>query len=220
MHDASCWDRVVKALDEAGHPAVAPDLPGHGHRRGGPASLDAYADAVVDVAEPGDVLVGHSMGGVVAIAAAARLAGTPAHVVVIASIVPEEGQSAYAATPALEAGEILDVTREGFIVRDFDAYHRIYCHDAPEPEARSAFGRLVRESHVPYREPLRAAPFWANDVPRDYIACLDDRTGVLKAVEDSARRLGITAVRPFAASHSPFLSRPADLASLLIETCS
>ena len=70
------------------------------------------------------------------------------------------------------------------------------------------------ESHAPYREQLRAAPFWISDVPRDYICCLEDRTGVLTAVEDSARRLGITAVRPFGCV--PSTGTPTTRSSLVI----
>ncbi|WP_373694026.1 alpha/beta hydrolase [Parafrankia sp. BMG5.11] len=39
------------------------DLPGHGKRVDEDATLARYRDAVVEVSEPGDVLVGHSMGG-------------------------------------------------------------------------------------------------------------------------------------------------------------
>ncbi|WP_200835348.1 alpha/beta hydrolase [Frankia sp. Ea1.12] len=51
------------ALEKRGHTALAIDLPGHGKRVDEDATLARYRDAVVEVSEPGDVLVGHSMGG-------------------------------------------------------------------------------------------------------------------------------------------------------------
>lgn len=74
--NAHTWDTVILAL---GRPAVALDLPGHGHsadRRGGPDPLaEAAADVEVAVrvlAPSAAVVVGMSLGGLTAIALAAR----------------------------------------------------------------------------------------------------------------------------------------------------
>jgi pimeloyl-ACP methyl ester carboxylesterase len=69
---ASIWDGSVRALQAAGHRAAALDLPGYGaSQHEGPPTLDRMARFVADVidARRGDapvVLVGHSMGGMVA----------------------------------------------------------------------------------------------------------------------------------------------------------
>jgi len=67
------WDGVAAALDPLA--CVAPDLPGHGGSPRLPAySFAAIADAVADLVDPpGTVVVGHSLGGVVAL----HLAGRP-----------------------------------------------------------------------------------------------------------------------------------------------
>lgn len=74
--NAHTWDTVVLAL---GRPAVALDLPGHGHsadRRGGPdplAEVAADVEVAVRVLAPSAaVVVGMSLGGLTAIALAAR----------------------------------------------------------------------------------------------------------------------------------------------------
>ena len=56
--------------------------------------------------------------------------------------------------------------------------------------------------------------FWEADLPRSFILCLEDRAQPRWLAEVTARRLG---VEPLAikASHSPFLSRPTELAQLL-----
>lgn len=58
--------------------------------------------------------------------------------------------------------------------------------------------------------------FWAADLPRSYILCAQDRAKPHAMSESVIDRLG---VEPLAieASHSPFLSRPAELAELLVK---
>ncbi|WP_406639462.1 alpha/beta fold hydrolase [Amycolatopsis sp. WGS_07] len=68
----ACWQQQIRL---AHGPAAAPDLPGHGVRRGERFTLDGAVDAVVEaIDEVGGraVLVGHSLGGYVSIATAAR----------------------------------------------------------------------------------------------------------------------------------------------------
>ena len=65
---AWAWETVVPRLKAAGHRAIAVDLPGNGHDRTPPASVDLalyarHVAAVVDRINGPVVLVGHSMGG-------------------------------------------------------------------------------------------------------------------------------------------------------------
>src|SRR5690606_31975054 len=77
----SQWDLQVPALRAAGHDAATPDLPGHGTRRGEPFTLEG-AEAVIEEAVRDAHaatglpvhLVGSSLGGMLAIHSAARLA--------------------------------------------------------------------------------------------------------------------------------------------------
>ncbi|MFC0862866.1 alpha/beta fold hydrolase [Sphaerimonospora cavernae] len=66
------WSPVRARLDR---PSAAPDLPGHGTRRGLPFDMGAACEVVADsIAELGGraLVVGHSLGGYVGIATAAR----------------------------------------------------------------------------------------------------------------------------------------------------
>ncbi len=69
-HGAWCWYKVVPRLEQAGHTALAIDLPGHG-RDWTPArdvSLQTYVDCVcglLDTLPEPAILVGHSRGGIV-----------------------------------------------------------------------------------------------------------------------------------------------------------
>ena len=69
------WRAQVEALERAGHPALAVDLPGHGARLDEEFTLDGAVDTVragVDAVGGRALVVGLSLGGYVAIAHAAR----------------------------------------------------------------------------------------------------------------------------------------------------
>ena len=76
----SQWDPQVPALRAAGHHVLAPDLPGHGARRGEPFTLEAAQAVIEGAARTAHEatalpvhLVGSSLGGMLAIRSAARL---------------------------------------------------------------------------------------------------------------------------------------------------
>lgn len=58
------FDALAKELKADGHAVTALDLPGHGDRSHESAKIDGYRNAVHEVFDEGDILVGHSMGGV------------------------------------------------------------------------------------------------------------------------------------------------------------
>ncbi len=70
------WDAVRRSLDDRFH-VIAPDLPGHGTRRGEPFSFDGAVATVIEAARaamPSPVLlVGDSLGGYTAMAVARSL---------------------------------------------------------------------------------------------------------------------------------------------------
>lgn len=81
---ATMWRHQLTALEAAGIPAVAPDMPGHGTRRGEPFTVDGAVAAIDDAvrgARGPVVAVGLSMGGYLTLHWAARAARPPAAVV-------------------------------------------------------------------------------------------------------------------------------------------
>src|SRR6202045_1826172 len=92
------WLPLMDRLKAAGHVVEAFDLPGMGddHTSASEVSLDSYAgrvcEALATSSEPA-IVVGHSMGGIVATQAAARCPARVAALVYVAAFLPKDGQS-------------------------------------------------------------------------------------------------------------------------------
>ncbi|HEY1972458.1 MAG TPA: alpha/beta fold hydrolase [Pseudonocardia sp.] len=217
MHGAWCWAYVLEALKERGHGVVAPDLPGHGAKSGEPSSLKSYQDTLVQIIEPGDVLVGHSLGGA-AITLAADARAEDIHCLIyIAAPIPAEGQTLAEVIPPLgDTGAIVS-DQGSYWLSDVDAAKRFFYHDCGEADIFWAYRNIRPQTMSVLGEEMHVSRFWAGTTPRrEYIVCLDDRTGILPEIEVYLKRLGVTTAHPFWASHSPMISRPEDLASLLV----
>jgi pimeloyl-ACP methyl ester carboxylesterase len=77
LHDHSVWTLLSRWFAHHGHAVLAVDLPGHGHSKGPPLeSVEALADWTLALLDAAGVklaaLVGHSMGSLIALEAAAR----------------------------------------------------------------------------------------------------------------------------------------------------
>ena len=92
-HDHATWQSQTAHFADAGHAVLAPDLPGHGSNLEPPrTAIEAMAEwllAALDERPSGPLhLVGHSMGSLVALEAAARGGARVASLVLIGSTLP------------------------------------------------------------------------------------------------------------------------------------
>ncbi len=105
-HDHSVWNFQARHFAHHGFSVLAPDLPGHGQSGGPPlASIEAIAGWIVALLDGLDVaratLVGHSMGSLVALQAAAQAGERVERLVLVGSVAP---------MPV--AGPLLDAARQ------------------------------------------------------------------------------------------------------------
>jgi pimeloyl-ACP methyl ester carboxylesterase len=216
MHGGWCWKYVLEELAALGVSAIAPDLPGHGERADEPATLDGYRDALLDVLEPDDVLVGHSLGGSFICLAADAAPEKVRRLIYIAALLPEEDRSLAEVMPFVGDAKEFELTPDTYRLADADAARAVFYNDCTPEQVNWAYGQVRPQSLQPLVTPIRLARFWDLDIPRDYILCLNDRTGVLTVVEHQLSRLGPTTIHPVWASHSPLISRPKELARQLV----
>jgi pimeloyl-ACP methyl ester carboxylesterase len=215
MHGAWCWERVIPALAEQNIDAVAPDLPGHGQRTAEPATLTSYRDAVLEVIEPGDILVGHSLGGVVVTVAADAAHEQIAGVVYLAALIPAEGLPMAAIAPDLT--KFGEVSATHLTVTDPLKANTVLFNDCAPEDQQWAFQRLCPQSLEPVFAPVSAPRMWNGSIPRAYITCLADRTGLLDLTAGYLDRLGLDQTYIMPTSHSPFISCPNDVANTLLK---
>jgi pimeloyl-ACP methyl ester carboxylesterase len=215
-HGAWCWELLRPELERLGHRVIAMDLPISDPALG---AAD-YAKAIEDALDPDSVpmLVGHSMAGLITPLVAAH---RPVRsLVFLAAFLPAPGMSANdqrAGEPV--DGRVAPVTAEWTDLGDNvwmvgpNTATELFFHDAPPDLASWATARLRPQSYRALGEitPLTSWP----DAERHSIVCRADRAINPDWVRAAARdRLGVEAIE-IDGGHSPFLTRPAELAQLL-----
>lgn len=237
FHAAWCWERTIDELAAMGHDAVAVDLPGHGARVDEESTLANRRDAIVSALQAGgadkSVLVGHSGGGFDATLAADAAPELVAHITYLAAALPREGRTYPEAMAMRDEGEELgddfdaDVGEMlGYLkfdddgamwFADFEGAWRYFYHDCDDATARWAFERLGPERFGDTTvTPVSVPRFWEADLPRSFIRCLQDQSMPRWLADTVTRRLGVEQLT-IDTSHSPFLSRPQELAELLVD---
>src|ERR671937_552912 len=206
------WHLLEAELRRRGHDVVAPDLPGDDESL----ELNDYADAVI--AAVGDrrdlIVVAQSFGGFTAPLVAVRLVVDA--LVFVAGMVPSPGEAPrdwWEETGYPQAVQE-QAARDGGMTGNEDPYVCFY-HDVPREIAAEA---MSKERAHPSKAsmaspwPLDALP----DVPTRFVLCTEDRffpPDFMRRVV--AERLGILPDE-IAASHCVALSRPTELAAMLV----
>jgi pimeloyl-ACP methyl ester carboxylesterase len=229
FHGAWCWRRTIPELENLGHEAIAVDIPGHGRRIHEEATMAGRLDTVLAVLQPGDVLVGHSGGGLEITRAADAAPDLVRHLIYLAAALPLEGRLMQEALVYRDDGATevdydvsgmlkhLRINPDGSMAfADFEGAWELFYHDCDEETARWAYGQLTPEkAGDTATTPVSVPHFWRAELARSFIVCEHDRAQPRWLADVTARRLGVEPLT-IETSHSPFLSRPAELAQLLV----
>lgn len=226
-HGAWCWDRVVPLLTDAGNAVETPTLAGLGERA---SELHPGIDLETHVAEvtsaispdgPRDVvLVGHSYGGMVVAAVAARRARRIARLVYLDAFVPEDGQSLFDLAPPGRPAHMRDLARihgEGWRV------------PAPTPFAMGIVdeeeANWLAERMTPQSIATLVQPVWFGGTapdhelaPRIFIHCISDPpSSTFLPFAARARSTPGWTLHELRTGHDAMLTAPYDLAQLLLK---
>jgi pimeloyl-ACP methyl ester carboxylesterase len=180
------WLPLIDSLKAAGHLVEAFDLPGTGgdHTSASEVSLDSYAGRVCEVlaanSEPA-IVVGHSMGGIVATQGAARCPERVAALVYVAAFLPKDGQSLVDLTKLPEGdGEqvLANVVVEGeppVAVMPAAASRHVLYGSCTEDVAAWAIARQCPQPVSPLSVAVSIPPGALNGINRYYVSCTRDR---------------------------------------------
>lgn len=220
-HGAWCWQPLESELLTLGHEVVTVDLPCDDPN----ATFVTYADVVASALHnvPDVVLVGHSLAGLTIPLVASRR--PVRHLIFLCALIPEPSRSLVEQMEAEPdmlnpddirgAGTEIDELGRSRWIDPIAARDCMY-GDCTDEQAQWAFDHLRPQATAPY---LQAHPFDAlPEVSRTYILCTEDRLVTPDWSRRAAlERLGVEALE-LPGSHSPFVSRPAQLARLLIQS--
>jgi len=207
---ASYWYRVVPLLRDAGHDAIAVDLPGDDEQAG----LSTYADRVVAAigSKTGVVLVAQSLGGFTAPLVCARV---PVRMLVFVNAmipVPGETPGDWGENTGSAAAR-LAAAKQGGYPTDFDD-DTYFFHDVPPEVVAEGEKKARGEAEMIFGEPCRFEA-WP-EIPIHAIAGRDDRLFPLDFQRRVVReRLGIE-VDELPGGHLVALAHPRGLVDQLL----
>jgi pimeloyl-ACP methyl ester carboxylesterase len=201
-HPPATFDLLRGELDTLGYATHAVNRPttGPDPRGGLTDDADAIRRAVDELSGPVAV-VAHSYGGLPATQALDDIE----HLIYLASYVPDVGESLYSLHGVPDP-----VDSEGLFPIPADPRAEFYA-DLSTADGDLAVGKLVAQRHQPFVDRVTRAAW--HTVPSTYILAEQDKSLPVELQERMSART--KAVHRMATSHSPHLSRAAELAALL-----
>jgi pimeloyl-ACP methyl ester carboxylesterase len=223
-HGGWCWHKIVARLERAGQRVLAPDMKGHGIDRTPPeqTTLESLADGIAQVVAAQKekvVLVGHSFGGTIITEVGERVPERIARLVYLAAFVVPNGKStldlAADDSESRLAGK-LTVAPDGRTAT-VGAEHLRECFYARCSDDDVALARslLVPEGLAAFRAPVTTTAGRWGAIASAYIECVEDRAIGISRQRRFAGFLKDPARISLDTDHSPFFSRPDDLAESL-----
>lgn len=224
-HGGWCWSKIAALLARNGHTVLSPDLPGHGADNT-PVSkimLEGYTNSVVNILEQQTepvVLVGHSMGGLVISQAAERMPDKIKSLVYVCAFLVRNGETlgdvAQRDARALVMPN-LDVSEDKLSARlKPEVIRQAFYTDCSDDDAASAQSRLVAQALAPFMTPVQLSAGKYGLVPRSYVECTHDRAISVEIQKSMFASSPCRKVWTLETDHSPFLSKPDELASILL----
>jgi pimeloyl-ACP methyl ester carboxylesterase len=217
--DGSSWASVVERLRAQGIDALAVVNPLRGLAHDGD-----YVASVVNQIDGPVVLVGHSYGGPVITHAGSRAENVKG-LVYIAAFGVDKGESALDSVsgfPAVELGTSLvprrfptaDGTATEFTIRQ-DAFASVFAADLPAEFTATAAASQRPVAQAALDEPLGVEPAWES-LPSWFAVATADNAVHPDSQRAAAKRLGSTTVEVDGGSHSIAVSRPDEVADLIV----
>lgn len=226
-HGGWCFDPVRAILEAEGHEVMVPDLPGMG---GNGAQLNAVtlagwaefaAGLCCAASQQPVILAGHSRGGLVVSQTAELAPDAMDGLVYLCAMMLPDGMSRakfkQIEGPNPDFDAIISPVHDGAgTVIDASRAAPVFAQLSPPDLVAAAMARLVAEPHGPRSTPLRLSPQRFGSRPRTYIECTQDRTIPIASQRRMQAMVPGAEVVTLEADHSPYLSRPQEVAAALI----
>jgi len=223
---AYVWDSVKAQLERSGATVITVELPAHGTDTTSPlaVSMTAYRDKVIQAMSGHNgkvILVGHSMGGVVVSEVAEKIPAQVEKLIYIGAFVPANGQSLLylssldkqshlgASIVPADGGLTLDILHDSIVP--------VFCQDAPASTQQLVLSKFRPEPAIPFGDTVKLSDTNWGKVDKYYIHTTQDNAIGIDLQNRMVATAHITKVYSLNTSHCPFLSRPDDVTSLLLQ---
>ena len=223
-HSAWNWHKVVPLLEKAGHKAIAIDLPGMGRDKTpiGEVTLQTGVDKICEVLDSIDgkaILVGHSKNGIMISQAAEYRPEKIEKLIYLAAYLIPDGKTQREYSIQDTQGvlkhyvDFHEATQSSTLRPEI--YKEGLYHDCEDDITELAKVLLSHEPFVSGVTPLQLTEERFGSIPRYYIECTEDRAVTPFIQRKMYTETPCEKVYSMATSHSPFFSKPKELADIL-----
>ncbi|MCB0326759.1 MAG: alpha/beta fold hydrolase [Bdellovibrionales bacterium] len=222
-HGAWCWRDLLPLLQKQEIQFIAEDLPGSGQSTyEGEITLDAYVtsieESLKEVDEPA-ILLGHSMGGMVASLVAERNSDQVKKIIYVSSVLLKDGQS-WAMTRVKNVGSTLNhyvvpSQQTGFAEVDPKGLRESFYHRCSEEQIEFAHRYIRPQAKGPFETPIQLTEKNYGNIPKYYIRCLQDRALVPEFQIETSLATPCKEIFEIQSDHSPFFSASKELAQIV-----
>jgi pimeloyl-ACP methyl ester carboxylesterase len=180
-------------------------------------SLEDYTRTALEQIKTWDgadqyIIVGHSIGAIIALQLSQSLGGRIVGIAAIGSIIPKQGRSFFSVLPFPQNLLLPLVTKLVGTKPPESALKKSYCNDLSETQTAEVIRHFSPESYALYADPLTAA---LPDTPRLYVTLSRDENTPPSLQKVMATNFNATETISLDTGHLAMLAQPEELAQIL-----
>ena len=226
------WDDLKPLLTAAGHRVVTPNLPGYAPddtTPRGELTLQLAAERIGAVLEAEGqpepvILVGHSMGGIVISSAAEGRPDRVARLVYVAAFLLRDGEALFPVAQSspdwgksgLNGNLVIEQEQNRSRVSGPTPASEIFLNAGTPEQRRALEPKMQPDAVLPGLTPIHVTPERWGRLPRVYVETLQDHVIPIGLQRQMVAASGVGHVYTLDTDHSPFVSRPRELADILL----
>jgi pimeloyl-ACP methyl ester carboxylesterase len=228
-HSAWNWHKVIPLLEKSGHKAIAIDLPGMGRDKTPIQEVRMKTTiekicALIDNIDGSVILVGHSKNGIMISQTAELRPGKIEKLIYLAAYLIPNGKTQREYSIQDIGGVLKPYVTQYPELNAHTLQPEIYkeglYHDCDDDITELAKVLLSHESVESGVTPLQLSEEKFGSIPRYYIECTEDKAVTPFIQKKMYEEMPCKKVYSMATSHSPFFSKPTELAAIFCEIAS